>query len=171
MVFTIGGTESAIAGEWFPLRLKGVSPDEWPELLIRAVPPAKQRELGWKILGRKQHLRHRTLKESGKRIRITEQEFDNEQSLRLGLAGACFALVDVRRFTCQPGTPEIAAVLSKALGHQVAPQDEVTLDGRLTDEIKVALFEARLELLEFVTEKAEAVGRIELEDESAAGEI
>lgn len=166
-VMSFGGDGGGALQRWTPADWKEalqLKPEERPEFLIRPLPDAKAREIGWKHFGHKGEVREK----KGELLR----DVDQRKNFASRVDQAIFILVDTRNAEFEAATEDVAALASKALGREVNVGEWVSFDGKLNDDVKRAIFEQGVDgavLLSWVLRKSAELCALRDADEADLG--
>ena len=128
---------------------------------VRRVPAAVDRRL------RVEHTRGVRAEKAGKRALSAVVEQVQEQIRDR----AMYALMDSAGFAIIIGGPTAAEVYSSILGSPVTPQQEVSLDGRWTDDVRKHVLASMPALAEWLSRQANRLSGAEADEEEFLGEI
>lgn len=93
-------------------------------------------------------------------------EIPQNKKLLVAFEQAAYAWTECKGFTAVPRDKEGAALFSKELGRKISIGETVVLDGKLTDRIKIAIFNMNTKIFERITEMANLVDEENIDEEA-----
>ena len=87
--------------------------------------------------------------------------------LMVAFEQAAYAWTDCKNFTTVVRDKEGATLFSKELGKRIAVGSEVVLDGKLTDKLKIAIFNQNTKIYEKITDMANLNDERNIDEEAA----